>query len=131
MNLTVEKTLIMLIISVLVLASATTLALQGGVLTREEAIAISKNTPIVQEALSRGKGMMITETDYWSADYIEASKKDFLDKFDKLPDVYEKLPDDHGVWRVHWDVTPPGYQILHFIDELTGQIPYEEAFVAG
>jgi len=122
-----ERILAMLVIVSFAFTSLTMLVVRGNSLTREEAIEISRNTPIVQEALNNPytmSGMMIIDANYWNATYIRSLKE-------KLPGVYKELPDDHGVWRVCWDITPPGYQILHFIDKLTSQILYEEWFGAG
>jgi len=115
----------MLVVASFVLTSIGILMVQAIPLTREEALEISRNTTIVQTALNEGKGMLAIEANHWSAAHIRSLKR-------KYPgDVYEKLPYDHGVWRVCWDITPPGYQILHFVDELTGEILYEKWFLAG
>jgi len=128
MRTNLEKLIVIFIVSVFALTSITILIVQDNSLTREEAIEISRNTPIVQEALNNPhtrSEMMIIEADYWNATYIRLSKE-------RQPNVdWSFLPDDHGVWRIHWDITPPGYQILHFTDELTGQILYESWFIAG
>jgi hypothetical protein len=120
-----EGILSILIITAFILTSIIVYATGGNSLTREEAIEISRNATIVQTALNEGKGMLAIEANHWTAAYIRSLEG-------KYPgDVYEKLPQGHGVWRVCWDITPPGYQILHFIDELTGEILYENWFLAG
>jgi len=107
------------------LTSINILIVQGGSLTKEKAIEISKNTSIVREAFNMNKGTIFVEADYWSTDYIAKQRE-------KGPgDVLGKLPDDHGVWRVHWTNDAPGYRILHFVDELNGRVLYEMWFIAG
>jgi hypothetical protein len=123
----VEKSLVMLVVFVFAFTSINMLVLHGNALTKKEAIEISRNTPVVQEALNdphTKSDMIIIDADYWNATYIRSLKEE-------LPGVYEELPDDHGVWRVHWGITPPGYQILHFVDELTGEILYEGVYYTG
>ena len=103
MNLTVEKTLTMLIISVLMLASATTLALQEGTLTREEAIEISRNSSLVRALLE--------ETNLYTLEvhYLNQTK----------------------VWNVRWYIHPSeapsafAYVVNHEIDGQTGEILHE------
>lgn len=111
-----------------VLTSIVTLIAEGNLLTKEQALEISRNTPVVQAALNdphTESNMMIIAVHYWSVTWIKSLKE-------KQPDVdWRFLPDDRGVWRVQWDITPPGYQILHFIGELTGTILYENWFMAG
>lgn len=120
-----ESTLVFVVLVSFVLTPINMFVVQGGSLTREEAIEISRNALIVQEALSKNKGTMLIEADYWSIDYISVERE-------KGPgDIMEKLPDDHGVWRVRWINDAPGYHILHFIDELSGQVLYEMWFIAG
>jgi hypothetical protein len=97
----------------------------GEPLTREEAIAISKTTPIVQTVLSEAKDQTTIKVDYYSADYIGSLTGTFPS------DVLEKLPRDHGVWRIQWTNDAPGWWIIHYIDELTGQILSERWFLSG
>jgi len=118
-----------LVVASFVLTSVTVLLLQGDSLTREEAIGISRNTPIVQEALGLGDrlgGIPRVTADHWNATYIISLKQ-------KNPnhEEFENLPEDHGVWRVFWIIFPPGEHILHFVDELTGQVLYEAAYYFG
>jgi len=98
---------------------------QGGSLTREEAIEISRNTAIVQEALSHG-GIPRVTADHWNATYIISFKQEHPN----LREI-ENLPENHGVWRVFWVVLPPGYHILHYIDELTGKVLHEGVSYVG
>lgn len=124
MNVNAEKVIVSLVVLSFALTSINTLIAAGNPITREEAIEISRNTPIVQQALSEAGGRVIVEADYWSTEYINSLRG-------KYPsDVTEKLPNDRGAWRVRWNNDAPGYHILHFVDELTGQILYEMWFVA-
>jgi hypothetical protein len=127
MNFKAERVIVILVVVSFVFTSVYVLMLQGIPLTREEAIEISMNTTILREAQERGYNVVVVsdvQTDYWNADFIRSSKEKLLNEFGKLPYEYTKLPDDHGVWRVFW-IVPPGLYILHFIDELSGQILYE------
>jgi len=118
--------MVMLVIVSFAFTSINLISAQGSAITREQAIEISRNTPIVQEAIGSSRGLMVIEAYYWSAIYIGTLKE-------KHPNMTEwrNLPEDHGAWRVHWDITPPGYQITHYIDELTGQILFEGVYYAG
>jgi len=100
--------------------------LNMGTITKQEAIEISRNTPIVQEALSYGgeEASRVT-ADHWNATYIALLRQEHPN----LREI-ENLPEDHGVWRVFW-VILPGYDILHFIDESTGQILFEGTYYVG
>lgn len=127
MKIRVETILAMFVVASFALA-LTNMIVQGGSLTKDEAIEISRNTPIVQQALREKevhRGSMVILADYWNSSYINFQRQN------KYPgDITEKLPTDHGVWRIGWSNDAPGYHILHFIDELTGQILYERWFVA-
>jgi hypothetical protein len=107
-------------------ASSYVLVVQGISLTQDEAIGISMKTSIIRYAQERGYdvGMSDVKASHWSVDFIRS------EKLKGSSDVMQRLPDDHGVWRVFWNIGPPGLYVLHFIDELTGQILYESWFVA-
>jgi hypothetical protein len=124
-NVNAEKVIVVLVVASFALTSMSTLITAGNPLTKEEAIEISRNTAIVQQALDETGGEMIVEAEYWSAEYINS----LMGKYPS--DVTEDLPNDHGVWRVHWVNYAPGYRILHFIDELTGKVLHESWFIAG
>lgn len=122
--LTSEKITLALLIGVVLLASLLTLVADSSV-TREEAIEISRNTPIVQQALSHGGNPRVT-ADHWNATYTISLKQKYPNH-----EEFENLPEDHGVWRVFWIIFPPEEYILHFVDELRGQVLYEGAYYFG
>lgn len=124
MRVNAEKVIVTVIVLSFVLTSMNVLSAATGPITREEAVEISRNTPVVQQAMSEAVDALIVTADYWSADYINSVRQE------GPGDVMEKLPSDHGAWRIGWNNAAPGYHILHFIDELTGQILYEMRFVA-
>lgn len=125
MNVNIEKVMVILVLFSFALTSITILIVQGNSLTGEEAIEISRNTSIVQEALSYG-GIPRVTADYWNATYIISLKQKYPND-----EEFENLPDNHGVWRVFWIIFPPEEHILHYIDELTGEVLYEGVYYFG
>jgi RNA-splicing ligase RtcB len=120
-----EIALVVTIVLSFALISASVIKKGGEPLTREEAIAISKTSPIVQTALSEAGDKTTLKVKYYSAEYIRSWAEKSSD------DVLEKLPRDHGVWLVYWINDAPGWRITHYVDELTGKILYESWFLSG
>lgn len=96
----------------------------------EGAIEMSKTTESVREALSvykkRGRLEDLTvDVEHWNSSYIKHLKQQ---KHWKDTSLVRKLPEDHGVWRVHWHEkeSDDGVSILQFIDEQTGDVLQEE-----
>jgi hypothetical protein len=120
MNFKAERVIVILVVVSFVCTSVYVLVVQGIPLTQDEAIEISVRTSVIRYAQERGYdvGMSDVQASYWSADFIRS------EKLKGSSDVMQRLPDDHGVWRVFW-IVPPGLHVLHFIDELSGQILYE------
>jgi hypothetical protein len=127
LNLNFERIILSFAATLLAVVVVSTLAVAGSPVTREEAIEISRNRPIIEEAFTWGGELaygehVVYELDvhYWNTTYIGRLKE-------KYPNVVEwqNLPTDHGVWRVHWDIIAPGMLVVHYIDELTGQILFE------
>jgi hypothetical protein len=100
--------------------------LNMGTITKHKAMEISRNTPIVQEALSYGgeEASRVT-ANHWNATYIALLRQEHPN-FREI----ENLPEDYGVWRIFWNIMPE-YHILHFIDETTGQILFEGVYYVG
>jgi hypothetical protein len=121
----VERPLVALVIASFALVSTIILGAHRAGLTKEEAIETSRNTSIVQEALSQG-GIPRVTADHWNATYIVSLKQEHPN----LREI-ENLPEDHGVWRVFWVILQPGYHILHYIDDLTGKVLHESVSYAG
>jgi hypothetical protein len=120
----IETILVILVMMSFALTSIDIFVVQGGSLTKEEAIEISRNTATVQEALSQG-GIPRVTADHWNVTYIISFKQEHPN----LREI-ENLPQDNGVWRVFW-VIPPGYHILHYIDEETGEVLHEGVYYVG
>jgi len=93
-------------------------------LTREEAVEISRNTWDVQEVFNWGYRVRYNlKVKYWDTTYIATVKRNHPGS------EWEKnLPDDHGVWEVHWYITAPEHYIVHYIDEFTGRIVFGSSF---
>jgi len=87
-------------------------------LTREEAVEISRNTWDVQEVFNWGYRVRYNlKVKYWDTTYIATVKRNHPGS-----DWEKNFPDDHGVWRVYWDIWVPGDIVVHYIDEFTGRI---------
>jgi hypothetical protein len=99
-------------------------------ITSEQAVEISRNRPIVQKALQEAsrlgysKDAFYPAVSYWDAAYIRSLKQEYPHGSEE-----EKLPEDHGVWKILWVIMPPGYWILQFIDGLTGKILFESVIL--
>lgn len=114
-----SRMLTVVTVAVLAVLTAMECFFVGGGLTMEEALEISRNAPVVRKALSKAKDSMVVKVDYLSADYIRSEKA----KWGPY-DLYAKLPDNHGVWKVIYNFGAEHY-IYHYVDELTGRILYE------
>jgi hypothetical protein len=122
-----EKAILILVVLSFILVSASTLEprVLGSPLTREEAIEISWNTPLMKEAILRRRGNLedfSLDIENWNASYIKVLK----DEYDYDP--FKRLPDDHGIWKIDWDIGSPPGGVLQYVDELSGQILYESWF---
>jgi len=126
-NVNAEKVIITLVALSFALTSASTLITAGNPLTKEEAIEISRNRPIVQEAFNYAGDVVYTmKAEHWDAAYIISLKEKHPNMID-----WQNLPEDHGVWMIHWTITVPGLLVTHYIDEFTGEILFEGFYYAS
>jgi len=122
-----EAVIVIVVLLSFILVSANTLGsrIVGSPLTREEAVEVSWNTPVMKEALFRRRGNLedfSLDIQNWNASYIKLLK----DEYDYDP--FKRLPDDHGIWKVDWDIGSRPGGVLQYIDELSGQVLYESWF---
>lgn len=103
----------------------------GKPLTREEAIEISRNTSIVETVFYYRRhdefGVLTLEIEHWNTTYIASIKQEYAYMGEKNP--YGFLPDDRGVWKLHWIVDSTS--TLQWIDDITGQIIKESSLNFG
>jgi len=118
----------MLVIVSFAFTSINIFAVQGGSLTREEAIEISRNSGLVREFLENADGYTL------EVHHMNRTQIDRL--IEEYPRRREWYPDDHGVWDVTWYIHPVdapsafAYVVTHIIDEETGEITHEGAISA-
>ena len=123
----VEKIIIILVIFSFFLTSINVLGMQGDVLTREEAIEISKNSSLVQEGLAKAYYATI-ETHFYNSQRIEELKEWHSNEiFKNVPkDAFweEKVPEGHSVWEVIWYFKEGvgGYTVVVIVDAKVGVI---------
>jgi len=123
----VEKIIIILVIFSFFLTSINVLGIQGNLLTREEAIEISKNSSLVQEGIAKTYYATI-ETHHYNSQRIEELKEWHSDEiFENVPkDAFweEKVPEGHSVWEVIWYFSEGvgGYMVGVIVDAEVGAI---------
>lgn len=100
------------------------------VFSPEEAIEVSKTTDSVRKALCiyekyGNLGALTVDVEYWNSSFITHLRQQ---KYWKDTSLAKNLPEDHGVWRVHWHEkeSDDGVSILQFIDEQTGDVFQEQ-----
>jgi len=95
----------------------------GDPITKEEAIEISKNSQLVKEGLA-AYGYFTFGAAYYNSSWVEQMKKGHA------REMYERVPEGHGVWKVHWTFTLSeglwvGYTVIVVVDAETGTIIHE------
>jgi len=101
-----EKILVILVVASFVFTSINIFAARRGLLTREEAIEISRNSKLVQSLLENADRYTL-EVHYLNK--TQSGK-------------------EHGIWKIMWYIHPTGaisafeYGVSHSIDEETGEI---------
>jgi len=110
----------MLVIGVFIVTSISIGAL-GGSITKEEAIEISRNSGLVKEGMSTYDHSQVDAT-YYNSSLVEQMKEGHA------RDIYEKVPEEHGIWKVTWTFNPGGlligYTVIVIVDAETGTIVY-------
>lgn len=116
----IEKVLILVAIGVFVVSSVNLLGALGNPVTREEAIEISKNSELVKEGLATAHSFSVDAT-YYNSCMVEQMKQGY----DR--ELYEKVPEGHGIWNVVWGIHKGvgGYLIIVIVDAETGTINHE------
>lgn len=124
-EITLDKVIVIVVALSCILSSVVMLGprVLGKPLTQEEATEVSMNSSIVREAFTYPRGYMVTlEIEHWNTTYIASIKQEYAYMGEKNP--YGFLPDDHGIWKLNWLISSTS--ILHWIDDLSGQIIAQE-----
>lgn len=106
MNLDAKKATVILVVFSFTLTSINMFVVQGGSLTKQEAIGISRNSKLVRSLLEGA--------DYYTLEVHYLNKT--------------QINKDHGVWCITWYIHPMDaasafrYVVSHSIDEETGEI---------
>lgn len=119
-----EKVMILTVIGVLILSSVNSLSRLSNPITREEAIEISKKSELVKEGMATHGYFGIGDIGYYNSSWVEQMKKGHA------REIYEKVPDGHGIWKVTWTFTlgeglMVGYTVIVIVDAETGAIIHE------
>lgn len=123
MNVSLEKAMITLVLGVFLATLAISFNALGGSITKEEAIEISKNSALVKEGMAT-YGYFKFGAGYYNSSWVEQMKKGHA------REMYEKVPEGHGIWKVGWmflvsEDTFIGYTVIVIIDAETGTIIHE------
>ncbi|UCE15974.1 MAG: hypothetical protein JSV12_09030 [Candidatus Bathyarchaeota archaeon] len=126
MNVSLEKTIIVLVVISFIFASANSFILHVPFITREEAIEISRRTELVQSYMEDADYYWLVEgaVRYLNQTTVNRAREEAP----WLRDIY---PKDGSVWIVEWSFRwerfPGGVIVGHVIDAETGQILDEGA----
>ena len=121
-----EKTIAVLVIVSFALTSTNSLILHVGLITREEAIEISRRTELVQSAIEDADYYGLVEGDTFYLNQTQVNKAR-----EESPWLRKYYPKDSSVWIVTWHFHPKGAPsaagliVCHIIDAETGQILHE------
>lgn len=126
MNTNIETVTIFVIIAIFTVAcvkSLTSLSMLDSPITEEEAIEISKSSEFVKEGMAT-YGYFSSGAEYYNSSWVEQMKKGHSRR------AYEKVPEGHGIWEVHWafvvsEERPGGYGVIVFVDAEWGIIVYD------
>lgn len=115
-----EKVIILTIIGVFMLPSIGLLSALVQPIIREEAVEISKNSELVKKGLAEAHSFSVDAV-YYNSSMVERMK------IGHNREIYEHVPEGHGVWDVIWDINKDvgGYFIIVIIDAETGTIIHE------
>jgi len=115
---------VLVVVFCFALTSINVLIVQGGRLTSEEAVEISRNSGLVAELL---------ESAEWYTLEVYHLNQTQIDKIiEEYPYRHTLYPEEHGVWVIQWYIRPIGarseFAVAHVIDEETGEITHEGWF---
>lgn len=97
---------------------------QGYSLTKDEAIVIGKNSPLVQN--------LLVNSDKYSVEAFYLNATEVNSAISQNPELQQKYPENASIWVVMWDIHPSGgasavaYLVDQVIDDVTGKILYED-----
>lgn len=98
MDANIEAVTIFVIIAIFTVTcvkSLTSLSMLGSPITEEEAIEISKSSEFVKEGMATC-GYFSFGAGYYNSSWVEQMKKGHS------RGAFEKVPEGHGIWEVHW-----------------------------
>lgn len=123
MILKIEKIATMLGIGIFIVAFAGSLGTVGNALSKEGAVEITKCSNLVKEGIATYGFGSIGEVDYYNASWVEQMKTGHASE------MYEKVPQGHGIWEVIWVFTRAnvwmGYTVIVIVDAETGTLIHE------
>ena len=125
MNVNLERIMVILVIVSFAFTSINLISAQGGPITREEAIEISRNSQLVQSLLENADRYTL-EVSYLNRTQVNKMREN-------LRWFRECCSENRSVWIVSWYIHPIGarsgfaYSVGHVIDGETGEILDEGA----
>ena len=132
MNVNPKKAIILLAIGALIVISIVLFDAPNGLVTREEAIEVSRNSGLVREGLAISRSFGV-EINYYNSSRLERLREwHFNEIFENVPrDAFweEKVPESHSAWEViwwfHYQKKPGDYNVIVIVDAEMAKIIHE------
>lgn len=118
-----ETVLVAAIVLFIILLSGSTLILPASSLTRDEAVEVSRNSPLIRDWLARAD-VYTVEAFHMNSSEADRARQEF-------PALGEEYPENRSIWVVVWNFHPvgavSGFLLCanHVIDDETGRIVFE------
>ena len=137
MNVNPKKAIILLAIGALIVISIVLFGAPNGLVTREEAIEVSRNSGLVREGLAISRSFAV-EINYYNSSRLERLREwHFNEIFENVPrDAFweEKVPEGHSAWEViwwfHYQKKSGGYNVIVIVDAEMATIIHETKGIA-
>jgi hypothetical protein len=117
MKMNPERIIPLLLIGAFIIASISPLSKVGSLVTKEEAIEISKSSGLVKEGLATTRGFAI-DTSYFNSSSVEQLKKG------RNGELFKNIPVRHSAWQVIWwfSYGIGGHDVIVILDAETGTL---------